>query len=123
MGFLTKEKYLRVLCFVIGVIFLGFMIRKTMTSQKNIKQVSLNDVLVENFMGVIKEKIIEIDNHHRAYVLFKNEKKINLTNELYEDLEVGDSIIKRKNDLFVIVFRNDIIYKLDYFTGDAIDSE
>ncbi|PZX46321.1 hypothetical protein [Algoriphagus chordae] len=77
---------------------------------------------MKSFNGMLKEKYIDRSNHNKATLIISDNKMeyqitlVNEKNNIFEKLEIGDSINKSKGSLQIIAIRDkeEFVYQMDY---------
>ncbi|KUY19864.1 hypothetical protein BAZ12_03710 [Elizabethkingia miricola] len=74
--------------------------------KKEVKTVQKN-ILNENFAGIIDSSFSDMKNHGWTTIIFKNKKSINgLTESINYNIKKNDSIVKRKGEDNIYIYRN-----------------
>jgi hypothetical protein len=108
MGFLEKRK----LAFILFSLFLILHFFKC--SKHDIKKQQIKINLDLEYNGIIKNKFIDKFEHSWPVIVLDNDKKIYIPDNIYQKINIKDSIFKRKESLLIMVFRDSKIIKLSY---------
>lgn len=110
-----KSKFFLVLTLiVIGLISTFFFFKKNDLSREELTNQLKKKVSERSFSGIVKEKIKDSDFHDRDIIYISNKENTLVTDFVYEDsslfnfIKVGDSIIKKKDDLNVRIIRKEL---------------
>ena len=113
----TKEKLLIFGPIIIVIIFISFFFKFEQTSKDDYYK----KVVPAEYHGKIIEKF-RIFNHNEPFIRYKDENSIYDMStfnwiDLYENVEVGDSIIKKKNDKILILkkLKDGNAIRINYF--------
>jgi|TARA_B110000902_G_scaffold264099_1_gene344691 hypothetical protein len=110
MGFLIK--YMKKIGFLIFIFILVIIIRGFCTSNQDKYNRNLSFLKKEDYSGVVIKKYIEKENHNRSFFILNDNSKISINKDAYEILQLGDSILKEKNKLFIMIFRGSVSFKV-----------
>ena len=70
--------------------------------------------LNRSFSGVVKGKYIDSTDHMSRNLIFKG-SRISILNDVYEKINIGDSILKKRGDSIIYIYKkNGIILKFNY---------
>lgn len=81
---------------------------------QDIKQQQLEINLNHSYNGIIKNKFIDKFEHNWPVIVLKNNQNIYIPDNIYQKVEIKDSIIKVKNNLQVKIFRDSQEIELSY---------
>lgn len=117
-----KKIFYLLLANIILLTIIILVVNINLPSSKEINQKAFDSIKLSKFHGVVVDKIMDKKNHNHATMRLENkygEQNIILTrdkSELFNFVQVGDSISKEFGDLNVLVFRAGDLYKfgLDY---------
>lgn len=91
-----------------------------------------HDVYLENFRGIVVKKFVDASEHNNETIIYRDENKTEVYlilystdyGDLYENLNVGDSIIKKKNAMnYRVKFKatgKDSIFKFETSCKDSL---
>lgn len=99
---LKKFSYLLIACFIISIIIWEVFYN---TDQDRYEK-SLKNIMQEDYNGVVIKKYADKDNHNSPKLVFSNNKQTAIFGEFYAVILVGDSIVKKKKDSKITVYRN-----------------
>ena len=76
---------------------------------------SINESRKEReFRGIIIRKYRDYDNHGSGFLVLKDSTKYcPLPSDIYYKVKIGDSLIKEKNNLKLIIYRKDSVFSFD----------
>lgn len=100
----------------LGVLVVVFIfVANYFSVNKNFYHRMLEQRKEEAYSGVILEKYIDESEHSTPMLKFTNKKVISLENIFWNQVDIGDSIIKRKNETHITLYKNDnSSIKFDY---------
>jgi len=104
MEFLTKFFKVFKIAVFIGVaiaIYYGLTTPEEVKFERHLKSIQKKD-----YRGVVLKKYIDKSEHSRPILVLTNRKEVSIKNEAYDKIKLKDSIIKRKGDLYLTVYRN-----------------
>lgn len=116
MEFNFENRIFRVIAFFIWVLFIGyFWVHdcnrfKPENQYKNARYSIMTNV----FSGIVIEKYRDEWNHNNAMIKFKRGKDIGIEDIFWNQIKIRDSIVKRKGELFIEVYRDKKMFKLSY---------
>ena len=118
MGLLKLEKMKENKIKLIGLIILVIVfvfIANYLNVNKDFYHRMLEQRKEESYSGVILEKYIDKSEHSTPMLKFTNNKIISLENVFWNQVNVGDSIVKMKDEAFITLYKKDSLsVKFDY---------
>jgi hypothetical protein len=121
MSFIKRYlKYILLANIVLLVII--FVVNRNLPTPNEINKMAFESIKLTKFEGLVIDKFMDKKNHNHATIKLKNsfgEQNIILTrdkSEIFDFIQVGDSISKEYGDLNVYIERGSELYeiKLDY---------
>lgn len=98
---------------VLGILVLGIVVLLLRESISSFERMYIRKKN-KHFSGIIIKKEIQRDNHSMT-VVYINSKPIGVYPSFYESIDVGDSIIKKKGDFRIKLYKkNGIFLEFDY---------
>ncbi|WP_091492006.1 hypothetical protein [Flavobacterium phragmitis] len=100
----------------IGVgIFAVFLFIKTFLIDTDKKRIdnSLKNIKEESFDGLVIDKGFDKFNHNASVIYFKDKTKVALFGQFWAQINIGDSLIKKKGETIITVYRNKEKFILD----------
>ena len=98
---------------ILGILVIGIVILLFIDNSNWFKSMYA-DTKNEHFSGIIIKKEIQRDNHSMR-VIYINIKPIDVHPSFYESIDVGDSIIKKKGDFRIKLYKkNGVFLEFDY---------
>lgn len=111
---MNKEKTIRLGVLLLLVVIIVFC-ANYFSVNRSFYQRMLEQRKKESYSGVVSEKYIDKSEHSTPMLKFTNNKVISLENSFWDLVEVGDSIVKIKNQVQIKVYRNNnVIQVFDY---------
>lgn len=117
-GFEFKDEVLYKILAVLIIIFISIMVILTFKNKnqdeinKNSLRLSTISVLSQHYSGTVSHKDYDKSNHNNPTIYLTNGTKI-IEDDYWNIIKSGDSLIKKKNEYDITVFRNDSTFKLD----------
>lgn len=109
-----KEIKGKVIFIFISILAISFFIYKTNKNEDNLHYNALCKVLNEEYSGTITTKDYDKTNHNSPVIFLKNDnQKIYVFSEIWIKIMIGDSVVKKKNNTYLSVFRNGKNFTLD----------
>lgn len=114
-GFELSSKQLKIILNIVTTIFAIAFIFKFLILNKDeeLLEVSLKNIQEENFQGFVIDKDCDKDNHNSPTIYFKDQNKIAIFGEFWSKIKVGDSLVKKRGETIITVYRNDKKFTLD----------
>lgn len=81
---------------------------------------SLKNVKEESFEGYVTDKGYEKFNHNASVIYLKNNTRFAIFGEFWSQIKIGDSVVKKKGETIITVYRNREKFILD--NKEIIDS-
>ena len=106
---MNRNKSLVILLVIIVLVFLY----KLIFSSKN-EGSFLDEIRDKDIKSIVSKKYINFDNHNIPFLVYGHKDSIVVYRDWWDKVVVGDSIIKPKGSLEVIIKNSDKIEKLDY---------
>lgn len=103
MGFL-KENILKLVLLTIGVVALIFA-SNYLTVNKNFYQRMMEERKERYYSGIVIEKYIDESDHSTPKLKLTNNSVISLENTFWNEVEIGDSIVKIKKQTFITLYK------------------
>lgn len=122
MNFIKRNfKYILLVNIVLLVIII-FVVNRNLPTPKEINQTAFESIKLTKFEGLVIDKFMDKKNHNHVTLRLRNsfgEQNIILTrdkSDVFEFVQVGDSVSKEYGGLNVRIKRGDELYeiKLDY---------
>lgn len=124
MGFLIINKGLRNLIVITLFTLIGIVFCNKLFFEDQIEFSERRDNLIlrKNFAMRVDSMFLDRPNHNYPTLINKNGQEIALPRLFYDQIEIGDSINKRKGDYFIRLIKPDgSLVTLDYI--DVFNSE
>lgn len=114
-GFELSTKQLKAILTFVTIIFMIFFAYNFLflDNKENLLEGSLKNIQEENFQGFVINKNYDKENHNSPMIYLKNETKIAVFGEFWSQIEIGDSIVKKKGETTITVYRNNKKFTLD----------
>ncbi|MCC9019687.1 hypothetical protein [Flavobacterium lipolyticum] len=114
-GFELSAKQLKVILTVVTIIFVIFLMYNffILDNREKLLDTSLKNIQEENYQGFVINKNYDKDNHNSPMIYLKNETKVAVFGEFWSKIEIGDSIVKKKGETVITVYRNNEKFILD----------
>lgn len=114
-SFELSEKNLKMLLTVVVFLILTyvFYVQIFRTTRMDSKEDSLIYVLNEEYQGIVSYKNYDKSNHNNPILYFKNRTEITINGEFWSKIKKGDSLIKKKGETIITVYRNNMKFTLD----------
>lgn len=74
---------------------------------------SLKNILDESYHGIVVFKDYDKNNHNNPTLYFKDKFQIGITGEFWSKIKGGDSLVKKKGETIITVYRNKEKFILD----------
>ena len=109
--------------FLIIVLVSFFLVKNTDRFSNSLACTKLEEFKREEYSGIVSGKYFDQKNHRAGTVNLTNKKAIILPKEpssFYDFIQPNDSIVKRKNNGYLIVYRDALVkqFKIDYGCDD-----
>nr|WP_294926418.1 hypothetical protein [uncultured Flavobacterium sp.] len=105
-------KYL--LNIVIGIFALFLLVKFViLDSEKDRINISLKNILDESYHGIVVFKDYDKNNHNNPTLYLKDKFQISITGEFWSKIKRGDSLVKKKGETIITVYRNKEKFILD----------
>ncbi|MEF9477494.1 hypothetical protein OWR28_06965 [Chryseobacterium sp. 1B4] len=95
------------------IIIAGIFVYKIIFSSKN-KDRFLDEIRDKDIKSMVSKKYINYDNHNISFLVYGNKDSIVLYKDWWDKVSVGDSIIKPKGTLEIVITNSDKIEKFNY---------
>lgn len=121
-GFEISIKQLKVILKIGTIILAFFLIYKfvVISSREQLLDCSLKNISQENFHGFVIDKNYDKNNHNSPMIYLRNKTKIVVMGEFWSEIRIGDSLVKKKGETIITVYRNNVKFILD--NKDIINS-
>ncbi|MBN8643481.1 MAG: hypothetical protein J0L86_16840 [Flavobacteriales bacterium] len=102
------------ICKVFGivVIFFGFFYLLTIDYKKGFDLV-LKTIKLDSYEGIVIDKYYDKKNHNNPTLILSTNRSITLYGEQYSQINLNDSLSKKKNSTKLYVFKKDRIIVID----------
>lgn len=107
-GFELSTKQLKILlticvfCVLAYIVYTEIFRTKTTSTENDF----LKYVKSEDYAGVVYYKDYDKNNHNNPTLYFKNKSQITINGEFWSKIKVGDSLVKKKGETIITIFRN-----------------
>jgi len=114
-AFELSNKQLKYLLNIFIGIFALFLLVKfvVLDSGKDRINTSLKNILDESYHGIVIFKDYDKNNHNNPTLYFKDKFQIGITGEFWSKIKRGDSLVKKKGETIITVYRNEEKFILD----------
>jgi hypothetical protein len=121
-GFEISIRQLKIILSIGTVIFVLFLIYKFLivSTREKLLDDSLKNVREEIFQGYVIDKNYDKDNHNSPMIYLKNKTKIAVLGEFWAEIKIGDSLVKKRGETIIAIYRGDKKFTLD--NKDIFDS-
>lgn len=66
---------------------------------------SLKNIMDEEYSGIVINRYVDKNNHNSPKLIFSNNTETAIFGEFFGIIQIGDSIVKKKGDSKIIVYR------------------
>jgi hypothetical protein len=108
------NKGLKIIGFIGFLIVSIIIIRESLTPQSEKIIRNLNHKKNIEFSGIVQSKKTTPENHNWAFIGLENNKEINISNVLYDKINLNDSVVKKKNELIITIYRDKQEFTIGY---------
>jgi hypothetical protein len=114
-GFEISIKQLKVVLNIGTIMLAFFLIYKfvVISSREQLLDCSLKNISEENFQGFVIDKNYDKNNHNSPMIYLRNKTKIAVLGEFWSEIRIGDSLVKKKGETIITVYRNNVKFILD----------
>jgi hypothetical protein len=109
---------------ILGVL-IGFILLLSLfiILTKSGKEITIERVLNYKYNGIVIKKYRDKKNHNNLTIKLSTGKNVpTFTPDIYHEIMIGDSLYKKKNSLYMNVFRNDSLYiKFNHLDAEKIN--
>ncbi len=106
---MNRNKSFVILLVIIAIVFLYNLIFSSKNEGSFIDEIREKDI-----KSIVRKKYMNHDNHNIPFLVYGHQDSIVVYRDWWDKVVVGDSIIKPKGSLEVIIKNSDKIEKLDY---------
>lgn len=110
----NTEKALRIIVLIVLVgvfIFIGNYLSPNEAFYKR----TLENRKEESYSGLVAEKYVDSAEHATPMLRFTNTNTISLERNFWHEVAVGDSIVKNKDEAYIVLYKNSKIKQVfDY---------
>ncbi|MCE4064177.1 hypothetical protein [Chryseobacterium gleum] len=103
------------------IIIAGIFLYKVIFPSKN-KDHFLDEIRDKDIKSIVSKKYINYDNHNIPFLVYSNKDSIVVYRDLWDKVSAGDSIIKPKGSLEIVIKNSDKIEKFDYEDKFGLDN-
>ena len=97
-----------------SIIVLTMILKGFITPRSEIMKRENNLKKKTEFSGIVQSKKITPENHNRTFIVLDNKNNIGINNTSYDKIKLKDSVVKRKNELIVTIYRDKQVFIVDY---------
>lgn len=108
----TLKQIITVCTFIAICVMLIFMLK--IDNKTAFRERVILNIKKQEYAGIVDSRYIDKENHNSPILVLSNKKKVAIYGQLYSQIEIGYSIVKRKDRTKVIVLRKDMKIVLDY---------
>ncbi|MDW9382593.1 hypothetical protein [Chryseobacterium sp. JV558] len=106
---MSRNKNLLMILIVAALVFLY----KFIFSSKS-KGSFLDEIRDKNIKSIVSKKYINPDNHNISFLVYGNKDSIVVYRDWWDKISVGDSILKPKGSLEIVIKNSDKIEKFNF---------
>jgi len=74
---------------------------------------SLKNIREQSFEGIVIDKGFEKFNHNASMIYLSNNRKFAVFGQFWAEIKIGDSLVKKKGETIITVYRNKEKFVLD----------
>jgi len=100
---MKKKLFNNIIIVVVLVIFFAFVYFKLRNPVENI-----------GVKSVVIKTSRDYGNHGTGTIQMKNGEKLNIRDESYYKIRIGDSLVKEKNSELLTIIRNDSVFYINF---------
>ncbi len=115
---MDKSKNLLLMLIIVVLVFLYNLI----FSPEN-KGSFLDEMRDKDIKSIITKKYIDNENHNIPFVEYGNKDRIIVYRDWWDKFSVGDSIIKPKNSLELLIKKSDKIERFNYLDKLGLETQ
>ncbi|MGX5686932.1 hypothetical protein ACWKWW_20480 [Chryseobacterium cucumeris] len=115
---MNRNKSFVILLVIVAIVFLY----KLIFSSKN-DDGFIDEIREKDIKSIVRKKYMNHDNHNIPFLVYGNQDSIVVYRDWWDKVVVGDSIIKPKGSLEVIIKNSDKIEKLDYVNQFGLERQ
>jgi len=67
---------------------------------------SLKNIREQSFEGIVIDKGFEKFNHNASMIYLSNNRKFAVFGQFWAEIKIGDSLVKKKGETIITVYRN-----------------
>lgn len=67
---------------------------------------SLKNIREQSFEGIVIDKGFEKFNHNASMIYLSNNRKFAIFGQFWAEIKIGDSLVKKKGETIITVYRN-----------------
>ncbi|WP_128414791.1 hypothetical protein [Flavobacterium sp. Root186] len=112
-SFKFSVKQLKIALNVGVAIFAIFFLSDHLYTDKKRYNDGLKNIQEENFQGLVIDKGFEKYNHNAAMIYLNNDTKFSVFGQFWPKIMIGDSIVKKRGETIITVYRNNKKFILD----------
>lgn len=101
----NKENIFRLIALAILVVIVIFVANYLSVNEKFYKSI-LRDREKESYSGIVSEKYVDSSEHAAPMLKFKSSEVISLERNFWDEVEVGDSIVKIKDQAIITLYKD-----------------
>lgn len=107
-GFEVTNEQWKIILNIGITIFAVFLFVKSfiMDTDRSKYENSLKNIQEQSFEGIVIDKGFEKINHNAAMIYLSNEIKFSSFGQFWPKINIGDSVVKKKGETFITVYRN-----------------
>lgn len=122
MNFIRRNFKYILLVNIVSLAVIIFVVNRNLPTPNEINKIAFESIKLTKFEGLVIDKFMDKKNHNHATLKLRNsfgEQNIILTrdkSEIFDFVQLGDSVSKEYGDLNVLIKRRCELYviKLDY---------
>lgn len=107
-GLEFSNKQLKNILNVVVAIFAIFLLIRFVVMDRNEDRLIINikNIKEQNYRGVVVYKDYDKSNHNNPTLYFRDKTQIGIAGEFWSKIEKGDSLVKKKGETIITVYRN-----------------
>lgn len=114
-GLELSNKQLKNILSVLVAIFAIFLLIRFVVMDRNEDRLIINikNIKEQNYYGVVVYKDYDKSNHNNPTLYFTDQTQIGIAGKFWSKIEKGDSLVKKKGETIITVYRNKEKFVLD----------
>jgi hypothetical protein len=110
---INNKKLMKIVQFLLLFSVVVFLVKVFYFDNLYFRDRVIESIKNEEYEGVIVNRYYDKKNHNTPMLVFSNFVEVPIYGQFYSQIKIGDSVVKKKNDTKIVIYRQNEVIILD----------